>query len=90
VAKTIHLTLPFGMSCDGVVIPSCGAGTALVDGAIPPASSMLSASDSSAVAPGVAVAGVPTPTLKMGNVSPASPLSTGCEIDKSWNSFVRS
>jgi hypothetical protein len=49
-------------------------------------------SDSSAVAEvAVAVADeAPTPALKMGNVSPANPLSTGCKIDKSWNSSARS
>ena len=30
------------------------------------------------------------PVLKIGNVSPANPLSTGCKVDKSWNSSARS
>jgi len=28
----------------------------------------------------------PTPAVNIGNVSPGNQLSTGCNIDKSWNS----
>ena len=31
-----------------------------------------------------------TSALKIGNASPANPLSTGCKIDKSWSSSARS
>jgi hypothetical protein len=54
---------------------------------------LLGASDSSAVAGVVAVAGADealTPALNIGNVSPANALSTGCKIDKSWILSARS